>query len=68
MLIEDLIPQNFLMKTYLWFTFAGNPSNTLRTVIIVVVVSVAFVVLIVSICICIYLRVSSPREKAAESK
>ncbi|KAM4101970.1 hypothetical protein ACB094_05G186900 [Castanea mollissima] len=44
----------------------GNLSNTLRTVIIVVVASVAFVVLIVSIYICVYLRESSPREKAAE--
>ncbi|KAL4628571.1 hypothetical protein ACB092_05G249000 [Castanea dentata] len=45
----------------------GNQSNTSRTVIIVVVASVAFVVLIVSVCICVYLRVSSPREKAAEN-
>nr|POE92650.1 cysteine-rich receptor-like protein kinase 29 [Quercus suber] len=45
----------------------GNQSNTSRTIIIVVVASVAFVVLIASICICVYLRVSSPREKAAEN-
>uniref|UniRef100_A0A7N2MUX3 Cysteine-rich receptor-like protein kinase 29 n=1 Tax=Quercus lobata TaxID=97700 RepID=A0A7N2MUX3_QUELO len=45
----------------------GNQSSTSRTVIIVVVASVAFVVLIVSICICVYLRVSSPKEKAAEN-
>ncbi|KAM3749545.1 hypothetical protein ACB098_05G193900 [Castanea mollissima] len=45
----------------------GHQSNTSRTVIIVVVASVAFVVLIVSVCICVYLRVSSPREKAAEN-
>uniref|UniRef100_A0A7N2RAN1 Uncharacterized protein n=1 Tax=Quercus lobata TaxID=97700 RepID=A0A7N2RAN1_QUELO len=48
-------------------TSEGNPSNTLRMVIIIVVASVAFVVLIVSICICVYLRVSSPMEKAAEN-
>nr|POE64011.1 cysteine-rich receptor-like protein kinase 41 [Quercus suber] len=47
-------------------TAEGNPRNTLWMVIIIVA-SVAFVVLIVSICICVYLRVSSPREKAAEN-
>ncbi|KAL4628562.1 hypothetical protein ACB092_05G248200 [Castanea dentata] len=55
-------PSSTNTTTSLW-----NPSNKLRTVIIVVVASVAFVVLIVSICICVYLRESSPREKAAEN-